>query len=152
MSETAAMTEMAAKVPPNRLPKSRPTVVRDMPVGEEWYILFTDVVVRDGRAWVDATAAPMPRGMNRVRLRRDVRGLHMTIEDDSLHFTDIPGTRPNDLLPILSITEVKEARADAPLGAAIRDLMTLRSELERACRDEKPEEIRRLARLLVGLD
>ena len=49
MSETAAMTEMAAKVPPNRLPKSRPTVVRDMPVGEEWHILFTDVVLPKGR-------------------------------------------------------------------------------------------------------
>ena len=123
-----------------------------MPVGDEWYIMFTDVVVHDSRAWVDAGAGRTSRGFNRVRLRRDADGLHMIIEDDVLWFTETVSSGKKDLLPLLSITEVKEARADAPLGAAIREFMVLRSILERACREDNAEEIRRLARLIVGLN
>lgn len=150
MSDSAAVT-VAAKVPDHRLRRPKPTVVRDMPIGEEWYILFTDIVVRDGCAWVDAAAARTSGGFNRVRLRRDGDGLHLTIEDDELWFTETPPGK-EDLLPVLSITEVKEARADAPIGTAIRELAKVRSELERACRKDNADEIRRLARLLVGLD
>lgn len=151
MSDSTAVT-VAAKVPEHRLRRPRPTAIRDLPIGDEWYILFTDVVVRDGRAWVDAAAAQMSAGLNRVRLRRDVDGLHMTIEDDALWFTEAPSVGKMDLLPVLSITEIQEARVDAPLNAAIRELVKLRSQLERACREDNSKEISRLARLLVGLD
>ena len=140
MSESTAVTAVPAKVPEHRLRRPEPTAVRHMLVGDEWYILFTDVVVINGRAWVDGAAA-RTSGVNRVRLRRGTNGFHMTIQDDVLWFTETLSSGNKDLLPILSITEIKEARADAPLGTAIRELMALRSELERACREDDPEEI-----------
>jgi hypothetical protein len=71
---------------------------------------------------------------------------------DDVQFVEASPAPKTDLLPILTITELKEARPDAPLGAAIREWVELRGKLERACREDDMDEIRRLARILVGID
>jgi hypothetical protein len=78
---------MPAKLP-EHLIESPDEYLKDMPIGETWYFGFMDMRVdAEGNCYLERMAKRRQPGVfSRIKVRREVDGYHVTIEDSAIRY------------------------------------------------------------------
>ena len=127
----------AAKLPAYLRSEPTRSKISDMQPGDIWWIIFTSMEVdHDNGCFLDPSAErQMPGGLNRIIVRRDTDGYHVTIPD-TYRFA------PYQTRGWIPVTSIEDHIPDEEIF----------DEIARAAQRRDRNEISRLMNILLGRD